>query len=112
MQILHARYGLVASSRVGTDGNVHLHTVVVDGGNSNELVNGGIPSGYGSEARRQYGNVDEQTDTLMPLKTNITREELERARNKIHQHLWAGGSLTYHDVYRVMVELVLCRYHD
>ena len=65
---------------------------------------------------RRYGNVkitsEPASETLQPLRTDVTSTELENARKRIHNHLWGGGGLSYHDVYRVIVELVLCRYHD
>ena len=59
-----------------------------------------------------YGNVKVASDTLEPLRTDVTSAELLSARKAIHNHLWGGGGASYTDVYRVIIELVLCRYHD
>ena len=59
-----------------------------------------------------YGNVKVASDTLKPLRTDVTSTELLSARKAIHNHLWGGGGASYTDVYRVIIELVLCRYHD
>ena len=59
-----------------------------------------------------YGNVKVARDTLKPLRTDVTSTQLLNARKAIHNHLWGGGGASYTDVYRVIIELVLCRYHD
>ena len=52
------------------------------------------------------------SETLKPLRTDVTSAELLSARKVIHNHLWGGGGASNAEIYRMMVELVLCRYHD
>ena len=73
---------------------------------------GGLPSGFGNAQLSLYGNVEVASESLKPLCTNVTTAELLRARKAIHNHLWGGGGASYTDVYRIIVELVLCRHHD
>ena len=73
---------------------------------------GGLPSGFGNAQLSLYGNVEVASESLKPLCTNVTTAELLSARKAIHNHLWGGGGASYTDVYRIIVELVLCRHHD
>ena len=73
---------------------------------------GGLPSRFGKAQLGLYGNVEVASESLRPLSTDVTTAELLGARKAIHNHLWGGGGASYTDVYRIIVELVLCRHHD
>ena len=73
---------------------------------------GGLPSRFGNARLGLYGNVEVASESLRPLSTDVTTAELLGARKAIHNHLWGGGGASYTDVYRIIVELVLCRHHD
>ena len=73
---------------------------------------GGLPSRFRKAQLGLYGNVEVASESLRPLSTDVTTAELLGARKAIHNHLWGGGGASYTDVYRIIVELVLCRHHD
>lgn len=114
------RYGVYYTARL--EGNDCLDEAVIidldayssheewdtDGQPSQDL----IPVRYGQPRRIAFANVDEATEALRPLRTDVAAAEFRRLQEELHDIVWGGGGTNNNDVFVMLVRLFLARVYD
>lgn len=67
---------------------------------------------YGLAQRTRYANVQRKTREYSPLRRDVTKRELDRLRNDLHEIVWGGGGTNNNDVFVNLVKLLLCKIYD
>eukprot|EP00964_Phaeocystis_antarctica_P036232 scaffold20696_cov61-Phaeocystis_antarctica.AAC.2 len=100
LKLSGAEHGLLACALLNSEGRPKLDLTLVSADSSyTEWVSDGRPSGgeipaqYGTPGQKPYGNAPtaSQRLELTPLNEDVSMDELQNTRSKIHNLLWGGG---------------------
>lgn len=77
--------------------------------NSSFHTNSMIPSGYGKPMKRV---LRKEENAEVGLKSQIHYKEFRKLANRLHNHLWGGGSTSDTDIFYYLVNLILSKIQD
>ena len=71
-----------------------------------------LPVNYDKPPETRYANIENDRDELKTLSRSVSKENLNRIRNEIHDVIWGGGGTNNNEVFVYVTKLLLCKIYD